>query len=83
MTSALLIAAAAAALLWPTKKPSGLPSLVPTPPTPPSPKVPTFLEATSALADVRRRLLAGELLGDAERKAIDVLQLALTAGSEK
>lgn len=83
MTSVMLIAAAAAALLWPTKKPSGLPSLVPTPPTPTSPKVPTFLEATSALADVRRRLLAGELLGDAERKAIDTLQLALTAGSEK
>lgn len=72
-----LIAAAAAVLLWPSR--ASLPGL----PAPKPPKVPTFLAATSALADVRRRLVAGELLGEAERKAIDVLQLALTAGSDK
>lgn len=81
MTYVILLAAAAAILFWPARK-APLPSLVPTP-APASPKVPTFLEATSALADVRRRLLAGELLGDAERKAVDVLQLALTAGSDR
>ena len=80
MTYVILLAAAAAVLFWPSKRPI-LPPLTPTGPV--SPKIPTFLEATSALADVRRRLLAGDLLGDAERKAVDVLQLALTAGSEK
>lgn len=77
MTYVILIAAAAAVLFWPAK--SKLPGL----PTAKPAKIPTFLEATAALADVRRRLVAGELLGDAERKAIDVLQLALTAGSDK
>lgn len=78
MTYVILIAAAAAVLFWPSR--AKLPGL---PATKPSPKIPTFLEATSALADVRRRLVAGELLGDDQRKAIDVLQLALTAGSDK
>lgn len=77
MTYVLLVAAAAAVLFWPSK--ARLPSL----PTARPPKIPTFLEATAALADVRRRLVAGELLGDEQRKAIDVLQLALTAGSDK
>lgn len=77
MTYVLLVAAAAAVLFWPSK--ARLPSL----PTARPPQIPTFLEATAALADVRRRLVAGELLGDEQRKAIDVLQLALTAGSDK
>ena len=77
MTYVVLIAAAAAVLFWPAK--ARLPAL----PSDRPPKIPTFLEATAALADVRRRLVAGELLGDDQRKAIDVLQLALTAGSDK
>lgn len=77
MTYMILIAAAAAVLLWPSR--GKLPGL----PAPKPAKIPTFLEATAALADVRRRLAAGELLGEPERKAIDVLQLALTAGSDK
>lgn len=82
MTYVLLLGAAALVLFWPSKKPS-LPQLIPTPKPPAAPKVPTFLEATSALADVRRRLLAGDLLGENERKAVDTLQLALTAGSDE
>ena len=81
MTYVLLLAAAAAVLLWPSK--SKLPPLPSPRPKPADPKVATFLEATAALAAVRHRLVAGELLGDAERKAIDTLQLALTAGSDK
>lgn len=81
MTYVILIAAAAAVLFWPSK--AKLPAL-PTPrPAKPDPKVATFLEATAALAAVRHRLVAGELLGDDEREAINVLQLALTAGSDK
>lgn len=82
MTYVLLLGAAALVLFWPSKKPS-LPQLIPTPKPTAAPKVPTFLEATSALADVRRRLLVGEMLGEDERKAIDTLQLALTAGSDE
>jgi hypothetical protein len=78
MTYMLLIAAAAAVLFWPSR--AKLPGL---PVVNPAPQIPTFLEATAALADVRRRLVAGDLLGDDQRKAIDVLQLALTAGSDK
>lgn len=77
MTYVILLAAAAAAMFWPTKP--TLPKL----PEKREPAIPTFLEATAALASVRHRLAAGDLLGDAERKAIDTLQLALTAGSDK
>lgn len=79
MTYVMLILAAVAVLFWPSR--TKLPALPVTKPQ--APRVPTFLEATSALADVRRRLVAGELLGDEQKKAIDVLQLALTAGSDK
>jgi hypothetical protein len=77
----MLFAAAAAVLLWPSK--AELPTLPSPRPKPADPKVATFLEATAALAAVRHRLVAGELLGDDEREAINVLQLALTAGSDK
>ena len=85
ITIAGLMAAAAAVLFWPKAKAPGPSMFTPSPAevSPPAPRVPTFLEATGNLANVRRRLVATELLGDPERKAIDVLQLALTSGSDK
>jgi hypothetical protein len=80
MTIAGLLAAAAAILFWPKGKPLPSPLFVP---TPAKAAGPSFLEATASLADVRKRLVATDLLSDAEKKAIDVLQLALTAGSDQ
>ncbi len=44
---------------------------------------PTFLEATSSLANVKKRLSQTELLEDEQEEAVNILQLALTNGSEK
>lgn len=80
-----LIAAAAAVLLWPRPQKQGPTLFAPSPAeaAPQTPRAPTFLLATENLATVRRRLVHTDLLGDAEKKAIDVLQLALTSGSDK
>ena len=91
MTFALLLAAAAALLLWPSKKqdsaPSGLSKLsAPTASVSESPslaKTPTFRVAVDSLAYVRGRLVATESLDEPQKTAIDTLMLALTAGSDK
>ena len=85
MTIAGLMAAAAAVLFWPRAKPTTPSLFTPSPAevSPPAPRMPSFLEATGDLANVRRRLVATDQLGDPEKKAIDVLQLALTSGSDK
>lgn len=44
---------------------------------------PSFLEATSCLASVRKRLNLTDSLDDEQKEAIDVLQLALTSGSDE
>lgn len=82
----LCIAAAAAILLWPTAK-KAVPTFAPPAPVPEpepaEPWQPTFLDATVSLAAVRRRLIHTSLLAESEKKAVDILQLALTAGSDK
>jgi hypothetical protein len=84
MTIAGLLAAAAAILFWPKGKPAPAPMpFEPVDIKPMAPRVPGFLEATAALAEVRKRLVATDELGDEEREAIDTLQLALTSGSDK
>ena len=85
MTIAGLMAAAAAVLFWPKAKAPAPSLFTPSPAevSPPAPRMPSFLEATGDLANVRRRLVATDQLGDPEKKAIDVLQLALTSGSDK
>jgi hypothetical protein len=84
MTIAGLLAAAAAILFWPKSKPAPVPMpFEPLSPEPMAPRVPGFLEATAALAEVRKRLVATDELGEEEREAIDTLQLALTSGSDK
>ena len=45
-------------------------------------KGPTFLQATSDLASVRHRLVCTGSLKEAEKAAIDTLQLALTSSSD-
>lgn len=44
---------------------------------------PTFEQSVANLAKVRSRLIDTSLLADNEKKAIDVLTLALVAGSDK
>lgn len=84
MTIAGLLAAAAAILFWPKANPSPVPMpFEPVSPTPMAPRVPGFLEATAALAEVRKRLVATDELGEEEKEAIDTLQLALTSGSDQ
>jgi hypothetical protein len=84
MTIAGLLAAAAAILFWPKGKPAPRPMpFEPVDVKPLPPRVPGFLEATAALAEVRKRLVATDELGEEEREAIDTLQLALTSGSDK
>jgi hypothetical protein len=43
----------------------------------------TYEQAILRLADVRSRLVATKALGDDQRKAIDVLTLALVDGSDQ
>ena len=88
MSVLLLIAVAAFVLFWPVaKKTSLLSPAIPAPADVPEPVqkeiVPSFIEATKNLATVRTRLLKTELLDDEQKEAIDVLQLALTAGSDQ
>lgn len=87
MTTYLLIAAAAV-VLYPAianrlrrnakAEPWGDIKLI----APPPASTPTFLDATRDLANVRKRLTATGHLEDEQREAIDVLQLALTSGSD-
>ena len=45
-------------------------------------RTPTYEQAILRLADVRSRLAATKTLGDDQKKAIDVLTLALVDGSD-
>jgi hypothetical protein len=47
-----------------------------------TPKAPSYEQAILRLAEVRHRLVATQALGDDQRKAIDVLTLALVDGSD-
>lgn len=84
MTTILgLLAAAAAVLFWPKPKPS--PSIFTPSPAeiaPAPPRGPTYQEAIGNLANVRKRLVDTDTLGDAEKEAMDTLTLALVAGSD-
>lgn len=85
--------AAAVVALWPQvtsvaskvlkalRRPSPLVPIIPV--TPPPAEAVTFESAVHNLALVRSRLLATTLLAEEQRKAIDVLTLALVAGSDK
>lgn len=75
-----LLAAAAAILFWPTPPHARRPAALALEPA--KPARPTYAHALHALAAVRSRLAATDHLGDAERKSIDTLTLALVAGSD-
>jgi hypothetical protein len=51
-------------------------------PAKPAPAGVTYEQAILRLAEVRSRLIATKALGDDQRKAIDVLTLALVDGSD-
>lgn len=80
MTIALALAAAAVAF-WPMRSAAfalRLPAQAS-----PSPAHAGYADAIHALAAVRGRLLATELLGDKERAAVDTITLALVNGSDR
>ena len=91
----LLIVGAAVALLWPSSLTAlwGLTKLIPD--SVPLPKaikgttsctkssLPTFIEATQCLANVKARLNATDEQNDETIAAINTLQLSLTAGSDQ
>lgn len=79
--SILLVAAAAALLLWPAPK-NEKPEPSPFGPPPPTPH-PTYQASLASLAMVRLRLLQTERLDDSTKSAIDTLTLALVAGSDQ
>ena len=89
MTTALfLLAVAAAVALWPTSasltKTAKLKDIF-EPAAQQKPSTPSigFRDSIDALAQVRGRLIATELLDDKAKQAIDTLTLALVSGSEK
>lgn len=75
------VGAAAAAVLKAIRRPSPLVPIVPVTPAPA--EAVTFESAVHNLALVRSRLLSTSLLAEEQKKAIDVLTLALVAGSDK
>lgn len=78
----LLIAVALAIYFWPTPKEvhdSPLPFDIEAS----RQATPSYQSSHIALAHVRLRLLQSEHLGEPEKKAIEVLTLALVAGSDK
>lgn len=87
MSSLQYVAAVAAVVvaLWPQLKQAGawLVSRVPSLPESPARPVPTYAEAINQLAMVRLRLLETQALEDDQRKAIDILTLALVDGSDR
>jgi len=82
----VLIVAAVAVVLWPQLKTPAAPKpLVPAdlaPLAPPRPPHPSYHAAIAALAQVRHRVAQTDQLGDDQKKAIEVLTLALVAGSD-
>jgi hypothetical protein len=83
----VLVAAAAVLLFWPASKPASEPAnpyvLSPAELAPPQPRLPTYIDAVSALQTVRHRLVETEQLGEAQQDAIDAITLALVRGSER
>jgi hypothetical protein len=89
MIALILLGAAVAVALWPTPPAGG--RLLPVPGRPSTPaapapptavKRPDFRSAIDSLAYVRSRLSATDSLDDKAKAAIDVLTLALVAGSD-
>jgi hypothetical protein len=84
----LCIAIAAAVYFWPSA-PKEQPSLFatvsapPAGPAAPAAKKPGFRDAQDAMAVVRNRLASTECLTEPVAQAINVLTLALMAGSDK
>lgn len=72
----ILIAAAVALLVWPAKQPS-IPFSIASKPH----GAPDYMEAVRCLQVVTRRLDKTQHLNDPERKALDAILLALSAGS--
>lgn len=70
----VLVAAAVALLLWPSKPVGPLSK-------PFKPSSPDYLEAVRCVQVVTKRLSETGQLKEAERKALDTLVLALSAGS--
>ncbi len=79
----VLVAAAAVLLFWPASKPASEPANPYQPAAAPQPRLPSYLDAVSALQTVRHRLVETEQLGEAQQDAIDALTLALVRGSER
>lgn len=87
----LQVAAGVAAVLvalWPQiaaiLKQVKVPSVTPVPAAPkPTVQPPSYAESIMHLAIVRTRLVSTALLGDEQKKSIDVLTLALVEGSDK
>lgn len=89
MSSIQYLAAIGAVLvaLWPQLKQAGgwlaSKTAVPLPSVPSSRPIPSYSEAIGDLASVRLRLLDTGVLDEEQRKAIDVLTLALVDGSDR
>ena len=79
MTVWLLLAAAAAVLLWPSKLPEQVPFLAQVP----TDKGHSYIDAVAALQLVRQRLIDTQQLAEEQQAAVDSLTLALVHGSEK
>jgi len=86
MMTWLLAVAAAAVALWPTGKKNGgggVPVYVPSPLELDPPKRQTsYLDAVACLQKVRSRLVHTNHLEDEQTEALNVLTLALSAGSD-
>lgn len=84
MMTWLLAVAAAAVALWPTgRKTDKAPVYVPSPLELDPPKRQTsYLDAVACLQKVRSRLVHTNHLEDEQTEALDVLTLALSAGSD-
>lgn len=84
MLTYLMIAAAAALVLWPTSTAPKAPSISPLGPAIEVPPLtPSYASAIESLSQVRRRLSYTEKLSEKESDAITALTLALVAGSDK
>jgi hypothetical protein len=82
----VLIAAAVVTLFWPTKKkPSAAPTLDLSryDERPVKLKAPAYIQSVAALQTVQKRLAHTEHLDEEQQEAINVLALALTAGSDQ
>ena len=83
MMTWLLAVAAAAVALWPTGKRDKAPLYVPSPLELDPPKRQTsYLDAVACLQKVRSRLVHTNHLEADQTEALDVLTLALSAGSD-